>query len=236
MITIRLSHERGIGGNGINWLDSKHSFSFADYQDPKHKGFSHLKVINEDRVAPSGGFATHPHTNMEIVSYVISGQLQHHDSMGNGSIIKAGDIQRMSAGSGVTHSEYNVSNSEPVHFLQIWFLPKQIDIEPSYEQNFFAPKDKQGQFKLVLSEYGQGDSLSINQDINMYVVELDNDDQTELPLKKERVQWIQMVKGQVKVNGHDLQAGDGAAVTEEAILNFKKAIGAEIIVFDMPPV
>lgn len=239
MITVRPSSERGIGGKGISWLDSKHTFSFADYYDPQHMGFSSLRVINEDRVAPSGGFATHPHNNMEIVSYVISGQLEHQDSMGNGSVIKAGDVQRMSAGSGVTHSEFNHSNFEPVHFLQIWLLPKVMNIEPSYEQKFFSPEEKQGQFKLVMSEHGKESSLSINQDINMYVAALNNtkdSEPTELHLKEGRAQWIQMVKGQVKVNDYDLTTGDGAAVTHESILCFKDASDAEMIVFDMPPV
>lgn len=233
MITLRKSEDRGHGGHGISWLDSKHTFSFADYYDANHMGFASLRVINEDRVAPNGGFATHPHKDMEIVSYVISGQLEHKDSMGNGSVIKAGDVQRMSAGTGVTHSEFNPSTEEPVHFLQIWFLPEKNGIQPSYQQQFFSEEAKQGQFKLVMSQQGGEGVMSINQDMNMYVALLDQEAPVHLEVEQNRAQWVQMVKGQVQLNGELLNTGDAAAITETKQLNFSHAQNAEIIVFDM---
>lgn len=233
MISIRRSDDRGIGGHGISWLDSQHTFSFGDYFDPEHMGFASLRVINEDHVAPNGGFATHPHQNMEIVSYVISGQLEHKDSMGNGSVIKAGDVQRMSAGTGVTHSEFNPSGDEPVHFLQIWFLPQENNIQPSYQQQFFADEDKQGKFKLVMSATGEADSMTINQDVNMRVALLNGEESVEVDAADGRVQWVQIVRGQVELNGQTLVAGDAAAVSQENKLVFAHAADAEVILFDM---
>lgn len=233
MISIRRSDDRGIGGHGISWLDSQHTFSFGDYFDPEHMGFASLRVINEDHVAPNGGFATHPHQNMEIVSYVISGQLEHKDSMGNGSVIKAGDVQRMSAGTGVTHSEFNPSGDEPVHFLQIWFLPEENNIQPSYQQQFFTDEEKQGKFKLVMSATGEADSMTINQDVNMRVALLDGEEPVVVDATEGRVQWVQIVRGQVELNGQTLVAGDAAAVSQENKLVFAHAADAEVILFDM---
>ena len=236
MITVRPSSERGIGGQHLSWLESRHSFSFGEYFDENHMGFASVRVINEDQVAPEGGFATHPHQNMEIVSYVISGELEHKDSMGNGSIIKAGDVQRMSAGTGVTHSEFNPSATNPVHFLQIWFLPKKLNIEPSYQQQHFPVADKQGKLKLVVSEQGSEDSLSINQDLNIYASVLNHGEQVEMPIQTNRAQWIQVVKGELVMNDTELQAGDGAAVVNEGKLQFKHSGNqpeTEFVLFDM---
>lgn len=236
MISVRPSQDRGIGGHHLSWLDSRHSFSFGDYFDEHHMGFASLRVINEDQVAPQGGFATHPHQNMEIVSYVISGELEHKDSMGNGSIIKAGDVQRMSAGTGVTHSEFNPSSENPVHFLQIWFLPQALNIKPSYQQQHFSKADKQGQLKLVVSAEGKEGSLSINQDLNMYASVLSHGEQVEMPVQANRAQWLQVIKGELMLNAVTLKAGDGAAIMNEAELQFSH-IGnqpeTEFVLFDM---
>jgi len=232
MIVKRYRDERGPTDAG--WLKSMHTFSFGHYMDPNHMGFGPLRVINEDRVIGGSGFGAHPHSNMEIVSYVLDGALEHKDSMGNGSIIKPGDIQRMSAGSGVTHSEYNHSQEDNVHFLQIWFLPEKDNIEPSYEQKSFEDADKKGAFKLVMARGGTDGAVDINQDINMYVSLLDEDDNpvTFTP-EKGRVQWIQLARGMVTVNGETLKEGDGLAVKDEDALVFSDALSAEILLFDM---
>ena len=198
-------------------------------------GFGPLRVINEDRVIPGAGFGTHPHHNMEIVSYVLDGALEHKDSMGNGSVIKPGDIQRMSAGTGVTHSEYNHSKEEGVHFLQIWFLPEKENIAPSYEQKSFPDSDKSGQFKLVMSHGGRDGTVDINQDVNMYVALLGDGDETVFTAEKNRIQWVQIARGMVSVNDEMLKEGDGLAVKEEDKLVFHNAQDAEILLFDMKP-
>lgn len=236
MISVRPSQERGIGGHHLSWLESRHSFSFGEYFDENHMGFASLRVINEDKVAPGGGFATHPHQNMEIVSYVISGELEHKDSMGNGSVIKAGDVQRMSAGTGVTHSEFNPSSANPVHFLQIWFLPKKQNLTPSYEQRYFSKADKQNQLKLIVSEEGRDDSLSINQDLNIYASVLNHGEQVEMPIQANRALWVQVVKGELIMNNTVLQAGDGAAVVNKGKLQLKDTGSqpeTEFVLFDM---
>jgi redox-sensitive bicupin YhaK (pirin superfamily) len=231
MFITRRSEDRGPTNAG--WLNSMHTFSFGHYYDPSHMGFGPLRVINEDKVKAGAGFGTHPHNNMEIVSYVLEGALEHKDSMGNGSIIKPGDIQRMSAGSGITHSEYNHSSTEPVHFLQIWFMPDQWNIKPSYEQKSFADIDKQGQLKLVMSQDGREGSVSINQDIDMRVGLLDGDDSVVFETADNRTQWIQIAKGDVEVNGQKLSQGDGVGFKNEANLHFGNAKNAEVIMFDM---
>ncbi len=230
MIVIRKAEDRGHADLG--WLDSKHSFSFGQYHDPAHMGFGSLRVINDDRVAPGGGFATHPHEDMEIISYVLEGALEHKDSMGNGSIIRPGDVQRMSAGTGVTHSEFNHSKQDGVHFLQIWFLPNQTGLEPGYEQKNFPASGRQGQLQLVASQHGRDGSVSLNQDVDMYGVLLDQDDSVAHRLNAGRKAWVQIARGSVSLNGRALQAGDGAGVEGEAI-ELSHASAAEVIVFDM---
>lgn len=228
---LRPRDERGAVDMG--WLKSQHSFSFGHYHDPKHMGFGPLRVINEDRVIGGAGFGTHPHDNMEIVSYVLSGALEHKDSLGTGSIIRAGDLQRMSAGTGVTHSEYNHAQDESVHFLQIWFLPKVKNIAPSYAQKTIKDQLQQGQFTLVMSETGREGSMTLNADVEMYVGLLAEGQSAEIKVQKNRLIWVQVAKGQVHLNGRLLKAGDGAAVRDEERLVFDHALDAEVIVFDM---
>lgn len=234
MLNIRYAEERG--PSNIGWLKSKHTFSFANYFDPKFMGFESLRVINEDKVIPGAGFGTHPHNNMEIISYVLDGALEHKDSMGNGSIIRKGDVQRMSAGTGITHSEYNHSKSDGVHFLQIWFLPKKKNIQPSYEQKSFSDDDKRGKLKLVLSENGREGSVSINQDVDMYAGILDDASQSFThKIKKDRKAWVQVARGSLTLNGEDIRAGDGVAIDSDTELKFENGNNAEVIVFDMAP-
>lgn len=231
MLNIRRANDRG--HSDIGWLDSHHSFSFAEFYDPEHMGFGFLRVINDDIVAPGGGFGTHPHRDMEIISYVLDGELRHKDSMGNGSTIRPGDLQRMSAGTGVTHSEFNNSQSEPVRFLQIWFLPDRNDHKPAYEQKFFSPSDKRGQFKLVASANGASDSVSLNQDVNFYAGLIDGDEQVTFEINENRDVWIQIARGSILVNGEDLQKGDGIAITRKGQLTFTNGNNAEILILDM---
>lgn len=232
MIKIRHAKERG--KTNFDWLESYHSFSFGRYRDPEHMGFGPLRVINEDWVAEGKGFDTHPHSNMEIVSYVVEGALAHKDSLGTGSVIKPGDIQRMSAGSGIQHSEYNPSDDDAVHLLQIWFLPAKQNTQPSYAQKSFENKDKQGCLKLVMSGDGRDGSLLVYQDVDMYVGLLDkNDVKVAFIPKPGRLQWVQLVRGQLDVNGQTLNAGDGAAISDENHIKFDNAKAAEVILFDM---
>lgn len=231
MISIRKAAERG--RNQFSWLDSWHSFSFGGYYDPAHMGFGPLRVINEDIAKGGGGFPTHPHDNMEIVTYILNGALEHKDSMGNGSVIRRGDIQRMSAGTGVTHSEFNESATEPCHLLQIWFLPEKKDIKPGYEQKTFTEADKKGRLKLVASRGGREGSVSVNQDVDMYAGLLGNGEVIVHAFDNGRLGWLQVAKGSVNINGQPLSVGDGAAIRDEAEIVFDDANGAEIILFDM---
>ncbi len=231
MITRRPGNERGHANYG--WLDTYHSFSFAGYYDPKHTGFRALRVINEDRVQPGKGFGTHPHRDMEIITYVLEGALEHKDSMGNGSIIKPGDIQRMSAGTGITHSEYNPSKSERVHLLQIWILPQQEGLKPSYEQYAFKAEEKRGQLRLIASPDGRDGSVRVHQDVELYATVLAPGEQVTHRLKPHRYVWVQVPGGAAKLNGLSLQAGDGAAVSEEEILEIKANDSAELLLFDL---
>src|SRR5262245_5659987 len=194
VITLRKSNNRGHANHG--WLDSHHTFSFADYYDPRHMGFRALRVINEDRVAPGAGFPTHPHRDMEIISYVLEGGLEHKDSMGTGSVIRPGDVQRMSAGTGVTHSEYNASKSELVHFLQIWLLPEQRNIKPSYEQKTFSADDKRKKLRLVGSRDGRDGSVTIHQDVDLYATRLEAGEALRHDLKPGRHAWVHVARGQ----------------------------------------
>jgi quercetin 2,3-dioxygenase len=232
MNTLRRSHERGHANHG--WLDSYHSFSFADYFDPKHVEFGPLRVINEDRVAPGEGFGTHPHRDMEIISYVLSGELAHKDSMGNGSVIRPGDVQRMSAGSGIRHSEFNPSEAAPVHFLQIWIQPNVVGIQPSYEEKHFSDREKQGRFKLIASPDGADGSVLIHQDAFVYVGRFDGAEQAEVKLKPGRKSYVHVVRGEIRVNGIELGAGDALKVTEATKVSVDGGRAAEVLVFDLP--
>ncbi|HEY9879950.1 MAG TPA: pirin family protein [Leptolyngbyaceae cyanobacterium] len=232
MITIRPANERGAANFG--WLDSHHSFSFGNYYDPNHMGFATLRVINEDKVAPAQGFSTHGHRDMEIISYVLDGALEHKDSIGNGSVIRPGDVQRMSAGTGILHSEYNSSDINPVHFLQIWILPDQKGIEPSYEQTHFPEEEKRSTLRLVGSRDGREGSVTIHQDVDLYATSLKEGESVSHSLRRGRVAWIQVARGGIDLNGHSLTAGDGAAVTELEALNLSAASDdAEVLLFDM---
>jgi len=233
MITIRPAEQRGIANFG--WLDSRHSFSFGHYYDPKHMGFGPLRVINEDRVRPGAGFDTHGHRDMEIISYVLEGALAHKDSIGTGSVIRPGDVQRMSAGSGIRHSEYNHSESEPVHFLQIWLLPSEEGLTPSYEQKSFADDEKRGRLRLVASRDGREGSVRIHQDADLYASLLDKNESVTHPLATRRRAWIQVVRGAVETDGKSLRAGDGAAVSDLPALTVTATTdGSEVLLFDLP--
>ena len=232
MIVIRPAEARGNANFG--WLDSKHTFSFGSYYDTQHMGFSSLRVINEDKVKPGKGFGTHSHRDMEIISYVLEGSLEHKDSIGNGSTIRPGDVQRMSAGTGIAHSEFNASSSEPVHFLQIWILPDVTGIEPSYEQKYFAPEDRQGKLTLVASADGRDNSVKIHQDAALYLASLNKDDRVIHSPENNRVQWLQVAKGAIAINEQTLNAGDGVAVTKESKIEIAAiADKTEILLFDL---
>ncbi len=231
MITIRLAKERGGGDHG--WLNTRHTFSFSDYYDPRHIGFRSLRVINEDRVAPGRGFGTHGHRDMEILSYVVSGGLEHRDSMGNGEVIRPHEWQRMSAGTGVRHSEANASAEEPVHFYQIWILPEAEGISPGYEQRLFAPEEKAGRLRLVASGDGREGSLKIHQDVSVYNAVLRAGEEVEHRPESGRHAWLQVVEGSVELNGNKLGAGDGAAASDESALMIRAGGDSEVILFDL---
>ena len=231
MIALRKSSERGFADHG--WLKSFHTFSFAGYQDPKHIGFGALRVINEDRVAPGQGFGKHPHRDMEIISYVLAGELAHQDSMGNGSVIRPGDVQRMSAGTGVTHSEHNPSQASGVHFLQIWIEPAELGIQPGYEQKFFAPEDKRGKLCLLASADGSDGSVTIHQDARLYAVLLDNDEKVAHRLAPGRKSYVHVVRGTATVNGQSLGAGDALRITGESGVRMERGVEAEVLLFDL---
>lgn len=232
MITLRKAEDRGHFDHG--WLDTRHTFSFAGYQDPRHMGFRNLRVINEDRVQPDQGFGTHGHQDMEILSYVLEGALQHKDSMGNGTVIRPGEVQRMSAGSGVRHSEFNASSSEPVHFLQIWLLPGRAGIQPGYEQKAFPLAAQEGRLLLVAAPDGAQGSVTVHTDARVYAGWLAAGQATELALEPGRHAWVHLARGQARVNGHELSAGDGAALSGEAAVRLEGLEGAEVLVFDLP--
>ena len=213
MITIRPQDRRGVANFG--WLDSRHSFSFGHYFDPNYMGFASLRVINEDKVIPAKGFGTHGHQDMEIISYVLAGELEHRDSMGNGSVIRPGDIQRMSAGTGVRHSEFNASKTNPLHFLQIWILPETKGLDPSYEEKNFSCQITAGELTLVGSRDGKDNSVTIHQDVNLYLGSLDKSDRLTYQIADNRAVWLQVTKGKVGLNDRLLQAGDGAAIADE---------------------
>jgi len=231
MITIRRSDERGGGEYG--WLKTQHSFSFSDYWDEKWMGFRSLRVINEDWVAPASGFPTHPHRDMEIITYVLSGQLEHKDSLGTGSVILPGDGQRMTAGRGIRHSEYNPSRTEKVHLLQIWILPNKQGHEPGYEQKSFPEAEKRGKLRLIASDDGANGSVKINQNAKLFVTLLSPGEEVRHALAAKRYAWVQVAKGEVELNGKKLAQGDGAAVSDEKELAIKASDDAEVLLFDL---
>jgi len=231
MITIRKSEERGHLNHG--WLDTYHTFSFDQYYDPAHMHFRSLRVINEDRVAPGKGFPTHSHRDMEIITYILAGALEHRDSMGNGSVIRPGDVQRMSAGTGVAHSEFNPSDADPVHLLQIWIMPRTRNLPSSYEQKAFAEDERRNRLRLVASDDGRDGSVTIQQDAKLYAGVLDRDTKIEHTLTENRYAWLQVARGNVDVNGHGLTQGDGAAISRERSLKILAADEAELLLFDL---
>lgn len=231
MIAVRKGSDRGQADHG--WLRSQHSFSFADYYDPEEMGWGPLRVINEDRVAPGQGFGTHGHRDMEIISYVLAGELQHKDSMGNGTVIRPGDVQRMSAGTGVRHSEFNPSPSVPVHFLQIWIEPATLGIEPSYEQKFFAPEDKCGRLRLVASRDGRDGSVVVHRDADLYASVLGSGEMVVFALAADRLAYLHLIRGAVRVNGVKLETGDAAKIEAEGELMIAADEDSELLLFDL---
>tara|TARA_R110002012_G_scaffold19440_2_gene70161 strand:- start:773 stop:1462 length:690 start_codon:yes stop_codon:yes gene_type:complete len=228
-MNIRRANERGYADHG--WLRSFHTFSFANYMDRNHMGFRALRVINEDRVAGGHGFGTHPHRDMEIISYVLAGEMEHKDNMGNGEVMRPGDVQRMSAGTGVLHSEFNHSADNELHFLQIWIEPKQLGIAPSYEQKAFPASERQGQWRLVASQEGHEGSVSINQAVNLYAGLFNAGEQVTAP--PSRYTWVQVVKGEMNVNGETLHAGDAAAFTPDESITLTGKQAGEVLLFDL---
>lgn len=232
MITVHKNSQRGAANHG--WLQSNHSFSFGSYYNPKEMGFGPLLVINEDRVQPNRGFGTHGHENMEIISYVLSGALEHKDSIGNGSVIRYGDVQRMSAGTGVRHSEFNHSAYERVHFLQIWIKPNEMGIEPSYEDKHFDAYSKTGQFRLIASSDGRDGSVLIHQDASIYASIVDGEDKLDYVIAEGRTAYIHLIRGGLTVNGEHIRTGDALKITHETKLHIDNAENAEFLLFDLP--
>jgi len=231
MITVRKSAERGTSDFG--WLDSKHTFSFGRYYDPANMGFGTLRVINEDIVTGGAGFGTHPHDNMEIISYVLEGALAHKDSLGTGSVIRPGDVQRMTAGTGIAHSEFNASQTDPVHFLQIWVLPETQGLTPDYEQKSFPAEERQGKLRLVAARDGRGGAVTVHQDLDLLIASLAKGDTVSHTLRPRRKAWVQVTRGNVSVNGTEVAAGDGAALIDEAKVTLAANDNAEVLLFDL---
>ena len=231
MITIRKANDRGHANHG--WLDSYHTFSFADYYDPKFMGFRSLRVINEDQIAAKRGFGTHSHRDMEIITYVLEGALEHQDSMGNRSVMRPGEVQRMTAGTGVSHSEYNHCDQEATHLLQIWILPETRGLEPSYEQKAYSDAEKRGKLRLIASQDGRDGSVKVHQDFNLYATVLEEDAQVNFSVKGDRQVWVQVARVSVMLNGQLLAQGDAAAVSQETLLDLTGKESAEVLVFDL---
>jgi len=231
MLTIRKASERGHANHG--WLDSHHTFSFANYHDPNHMGFRNLRVINDDRVEGGQGFGSHPHRDMEIISYVLEGALAHKDSTGTGAVIRPGDVQRMSAGTGVVHSEFNASRDDEVHFLQIWLLPAKRGIRPGYEQKTFSDAEKRGTLRLVASPTGENNSVTIHADARVYAGLFAQGDRAELALAPDRGAWVHVARGHINVNGEVLGEGDGIALEDERTIRIEGIDDGEVIVFDL---
>ncbi len=231
MIKLRKSEDRGHANHG--WLDSHFSFSFAEYYDPSNMGFRTLRVINDDTVSGGGGFGTHPHRDMEIITYVLSGALEHRDSLGNGAVLKPGEVQRITAGTGVQHSEFNNSKTEPVHFLQIWIIPNAKSLPPGYEQKSFASQLQPGRLVPVVSSAGHDGSLKINQDVELLIGKFNASDKATHSLKPGRHAWVQVAAGRISLNGQELKAGDGAAISDETSLNFAGKEPSQVLLFDL---
>jgi hypothetical protein len=231
MIAIRKAEERGHANHG--WLNSYHTFSFANYYDPKHMGFRALQVINEDRVTPGRGFGTHGHRDMEIITYVLEGAIEHKDSLGTGSVIQPGEVQRMSAGTGIMHSEFNHSKTQPVHFLQIWLLPESEGLPPSYEQRNFSPAKTPGKLHLVGAKDGRENAVTIHQDVDLYAAVLKAGDRISHSLKPQRHAWVQVARGAIILNGSALDTSDGAAISNETDVVIEATTDAEILLFDL---
>jgi quercetin 2,3-dioxygenase len=231
MITIRKAADRG--HTNIDWLDSHHSFSFGDYYDPRNMGFGPLRVINDDRVAPGGGFGAHPHRDMEIISYIVSGALEHKDSLGTGSVIRPGDVQRMTAGSGIRHSEFNPSRTEPVHFLQIWIQPSEKNLTPSYEQITLADSTKRSVLRLIASQDGRNESVTIHQNADVYASLLSPGQEVKHSIANGRGAWLQIILGAASVNGNAVQTGDGAALEQEQQIEIRATEETELLLFDV---
>jgi quercetin 2,3-dioxygenase len=230
MITVRSGNDRG--SSKFNWLDSRHTFSFGDYYDPKHVGYSSLRVINEDRVNPGAGFPTHSHRDMEIITYVLEGALAHKDSTGTSSVIRVGDVQRMSAGTGISHSEYNASQTEPVHFLQIWIMPNETGLEPDYEQRSFDLKKESGKWVLVAAPGSDG-ALKVHQDAELSLAILPKGEKLSYKFRPGRHAWLQVARGKVTLNGLSLEAGDGAAIENEQVVDLTAIDQCEVLLFDL---
>jgi redox-sensitive bicupin YhaK (pirin superfamily) len=232
MITLRKADERGYANHG--WLQSHHSFSFADYYDPKHMGFGPLRVINDDHIAAGMGFGTHGHRDMEIITYVLDGAIAHKDSMGNGSIIRPGNVQRMSAGTGVQHSEFNPSSSDKTHMLQIWIQPNQQGVAPGYEEKHFERAEKQGNLRLIASPDGNDGAVTIHQDARLFAGLFNGAEHCAMPLAVDRLTYVHLARGALNVNGHSLQAGDALMLQHEQSLSLSQGVDAEVLVFDLP--
>lgn len=231
MLTVRKSAERGRADLG--WLDSRHTFSFGDYYDPQHLGFRALRVINDDRVVAGAGFPTHPHRDMEIISYVVEGSLEHRDSMGNGGVIRPGDVQRMTAGTGVAHSEYNPSKESETRLLQIWVLPEVRGLKPGYEQRRFPMEERENRLRLIVSRDGREGSITVHQDIALYASVLEQGAALDFSVPADRHAWLQVVSGGLTVNREPLEEGDGLRVSDTEMLKLESAMGAEILLFDL---
>jgi quercetin 2,3-dioxygenase len=231
MITLRRSYERG--HTTLNWLESAHTFSFNNYIDPRHMDFRQLRVINDDRVKPGAGFGTHSHRDMEIITYVLEGALEHRDSTGNGSVIRPGDVQRMSAGTGISHSEYNHSPTMPVHFLQIWIVPERRGLQPGYEQHTFAPAELRGQWRLIAARDGRDGAVVVHQDVEVLAARLEPGEEIAYHLRPGRHAWLQLARGGVTLNGMSLKEGDGASVSEVADLTITAGDSSEVLLFDL---
>lgn len=231
MVQLHPAGERG--ATRIGWLDSRHSFSFGDYHDPKHMGFGALRVINDDRVVPGAGFGTHPHRDMEIITYVLEGALEHRDSLGTGSVIRAGDLQKMSAGTGILHSEFNASQTEPVHFLQIWIVPEHRNLQPGYQQYSFDAKDRDGRLQLVMSNEAHEGVIRVYQDLQLYLANLREGQTVTHALADQRRAWVHVARGEITVNGTQLTAGDGVAVEHERSIQFTSKSEGELLLFDL---
>ena len=232
MITIRRSQDRGHFNHG--WLETYHTFSFADYYDPDHMGFGPLRVMNEDRIDPGMGFDTHPHRDMEILTYILAGVLEHKDSMGNGTVIEAGQVQRMTAGTGVMHSEFNPSQTQSAHLYQIWIKPREKGLSPSYEQKSFSATDSPGELVLIGSQDGREGSVTVHQDVDLYLLGgLADAQEQAYKLAPGRQAWLQVLRGQVSLNGHELNQGDGAAISQEDLLTLTASADSELLLFDL---